>query len=219
MAPSLPPELAGLLDGAADPEAGWSEFASRYSRLIIHTARSLTRDRDQAMEMYAFVLGELRADDFKRLRVFRADGSGKFSTWLVIVARRLCVEQLRKRYGRVRSDRPQAKASASLEARRRLADLVGVPLDIGRLPGPASADPEQQLREVELAERLHGALTELEPEDRLLISRRFEDDLSVREITRLMKASSVFHVYRRINAVLRLLRSKLEDQGIEGSSP
>ena len=44
------------------------------------------------MDHYAFMLDRLQEDGFHRLRAFAGDGRGQFTTWLVVVARRLCVE-------------------------------------------------------------------------------------------------------------------------------
>jgi DNA-directed RNA polymerase specialized sigma24 family protein len=44
------------------------------------------------MDGYAYVLEALRSDDYRRLRAYAADGRSKFSTWLVVVARRLCLD-------------------------------------------------------------------------------------------------------------------------------
>lgn len=54
------------------------------------------------MDRYAHVLDKLQVDDFRRLRTFVADGRGKFTTWLTVVVRRICLDHHRQRYGRVR---------------------------------------------------------------------------------------------------------------------
>ena len=94
MAESFPPELSGLLDSrdALSKEEAWQRFVNRHSRLLLTTARETCADYDDGMERYAFLLDELKQDDFRRLRKYLADGRGKFTTWLVVVARRLCVD-------------------------------------------------------------------------------------------------------------------------------
>src|SRR5204862_509166 len=82
-------------------------------------ARSLTTDHDAAMDGYAHVLERLREHDCRRLRGYAPDGRTKFTTWLVVVARRLCLDFHRHRYGR--SDDPAPDAAAARAARRRLA--------------------------------------------------------------------------------------------------
>jgi len=127
----IPPELSDLLQGA-DPaarEAAWKTFLETHSRLLLHTARALGRDYDATMDAYAYLLEQFRRDDFHRLRAYVADGRTKFTTWLVVVARRVCLDHLRQRYGR-----PQESAPGSNEARavrRRLVDLLVAGADVG----------------------------------------------------------------------------------------
>src|SRR5688572_14416739 len=100
---ALPPELERLLDSAAhrgDPDEAWAALVAKYSRLLMTVARDVAPGHDAAMDAYAFVLERLREDDCRRLRGFVADGRSSFTTWLVVVTRRLCVDHYRQRYGR-----------------------------------------------------------------------------------------------------------------------
>src|SRR5262249_41817793 len=102
MPDGLPAELSQLL-AAAEPqgaEGAWGEFVHAHSRLLLHVARSMAKDHDDAMDRFAYLLEQLRRDDCRRLRGFVADGRSKFTTWLVVVARRLCLDYDRRRYGR-----------------------------------------------------------------------------------------------------------------------
>src|SRR6266850_3361808 len=123
MADAHAPELIRLLTAPDPPtrDAAWDAFVATHSRLLIHTARSLNRDHDAAMDGYAYVLEALREGDYRRLRAYTADGRSKFSTWLVVVARRLCLDFHRQRYGRARDTGTEAKEARA--ARRRLVDL------------------------------------------------------------------------------------------------
>ena len=92
----------GLARGGsdADAEPAWAAFLSKHSGLLLHVARSLGGDDDAAMDRYAFMLDALRRDGCLRLRGYVADGRSQFSTWLIVVARRLCLDEYRHRYGR-----------------------------------------------------------------------------------------------------------------------
>ena len=82
------------------------------------------------------------------------------------------------------------------------------------MPAPLSAD-----REAIQAERdagLRAALGALPAGDRLLLTLRFEDDLSASRISGILGFPTPFHVYRRLNAVLGQLRAALQARGIEG---
>lgn len=154
----LPPELSGLLE-AADPaarEAAWKTFVETHSRLLLHTARALGRDYDATMDAYAYLLEQLRRDDFHRLQAYISDGRTKFTTWLVVVARRLCLDRVRQRYGRPHGTGP--KSNETHGVRRRLVDLFAEELDASDLADPANANPETQLQARELGRALMAAL-------------------------------------------------------------
>jgi RNA polymerase sigma factor (sigma-70 family) len=168
------------------------------------------------MDAYTYLLEQLRADDFKRLRAYSADGRGKFTTWLVVVVRRLCLDFRRQRYGRPRNDTPDNAATRA--TRRRLIDLIAAPQDPDEIPA-LGKDPAAAVLSDDLARILESALAGLTPHDRLLLKLRYEDDLSAREIAALLGMPSPFHVYRRINALLTELRGSLRARGVDGSAP
>jgi RNA polymerase sigma factor (sigma-70 family) len=212
--------VSRLLD-AADPaarEEAWKAFLETHSRLLLHTARRLGRDYDATMDAYAYLLEQLRRDDFQRLRAYVSDERSKFTTWLVVVARRLCLDHLRERYGR-----PADAGARGREARlvrRQLVDLLAEELDASSLTAHATADnPETQLRTDELSRALTAALDGLEAHDRLLLKLRFEDGLPAREIGQIMGFATPFHVYRRLNTALGRLQAALRQRGIESPEP
>lgn len=220
MASGLPGELAALL-GGTDPRAqedAWSAFVDRYSDLLLKAARSFGGSYDGAMDRYRYVLEALRADDFDRLRCYAARRTSGFESWLMVVARRLCLDFSRSRYGRVRSGESK-ETSEQRSVRRRLADLTGLELKGDLLPSSQDSSPERHVREAELATALDAALAELAPRDRLLLKLRFEDDLSVREVAEVLDFPSVFHVYRRLKAVLEELRRRLLARGVHDGAP
>jgi len=212
----LPPVLSKLLAPAPDEAARdgvWHAFLAEHDRLLRHVCRSLGGDSDAELDRYTRVLEELRADDFRRLRSFAGDGRGTFTTWLTVVARRVCLDHERSRYGRVS---PASDADAR-SARRRLADLVAVNLDPDQLGAPLTANPVARLEREETRTALLAATSELDPDDRLLLALRFADDRSAREIAEVVGLPSPFHVYRRLNAILARLRVALAEAGIEES--
>lgn len=217
----IPPELASLL-GAPDAPArdrAWAEFVERHSRLLLHVARSFGGDHDAVMDRYAFILERLRADECRRLQTWARDRRSKLTTWLVIVAQRLSLDQNRQRYGRPRGD--SNESSASRITRRRLADLLVEELDHDGKSAPAGSnrDPEGVLREAELSQALSRSVAELSEADQLLLTLRFRDGLSAAGIARGMRFPSEFHVYRQLDRLLRGLRQALHRRGVEDSAP
>ena len=215
---SLPYPLSRLQNatGTTECDAIWDEFLAQYSDTVLHTCRAVAHDRDSAMDAYAHALEALREDECRRLRAYVPAPGVKFSSWLVVVTRRLVLDYFRQRYGRSRSkdaDRQQAQTT-----RRRLEDLVADEIDPEQIIGETQA-PDAQIRRQELRLALTRALDELDPADRLLLALRFEDERPVREIARTLALPSVFHVYRRLGAVLSMLRRALENRGVDAAEP
>lgn len=217
----LADELEQLLRAstAAEREAAWDRFVHRYSRLILHTVHSRANGYDDAMDRYAFVLGALRERDYRRLRRFEAASGARFSTWLVVVVGRLCIDYHRKRYGATESSLTGCEHDWRNDVRRRLADLVSAKLDLRQVSDPRAPRPDASVRESELRENLERAVAILDPRDRWLLRLRFHDGLPAREIADLMHFPTLFHVYRRVNSVLGSLRETLEDRGITDARP
>jgi len=216
-----PPELSPLLS-AQDSDTrdrAWSKFLERYSQLLLRTTRSYGCDYDTMMDRYQFVLAALQEDDFKRLRSYKVHGRSTFRGWLVVVSRRLCSDYDRSQYGRRSrasdTDAPERERSA----RRKLVNLAGVNLDVGLLAERSPSNPERTLRETELTEALEVVMRSLEPRDQLLLTLRFEDGLSVRQVADVMRYPSVFHVYRELKRVLRQVREELANRGVSDAAP
>lgn len=217
----LPPELERLLSarGSTARERAWDALIAEWTPLLLHVARSVFHERDAAMDAYAAILEQLRQRDYHRLRQFSADGRSRFSTWLVVIAKRICVDVHRRRYGRVSRAESAAAPGAAAErtARVRLADLVGDSLDVD--VAATEDDAEARLRRTELREHLSEAIAGLAPADRLLLALRFEDDVPVRDIAGMLGMPTPFHVYRALNRVLGLLRTHMEARGVTDPTP
>ena len=169
------------------------------------------------MDAYTHALEALRDDQCRRLRAYVPQPDVKFSSWLVVVTRRLVLDFFRQRYGRSRSedtDRQQEQLT-----RRRLEDLVAEEIDPDSLAPESSTQPDAQIRRRQLELALTRALDDLNPADRLLLALRFEDDRSVRDIARTLGLPSVFHVYRRLGTVLSTLRRALGERGVDTAEP
>jgi len=172
------------------------------------------------MDAYAYVLERLREDGFKRLRAFAIEGRSSLGTWLVIVARRLCIDRHRHIYGRApRGEHDVAAAQAERLTRRRLLDLTALPLDAADIVDDSSDSPERAIRVAELQCVLDTALADLSVADRVLLKLRFEDGLSAQAIASALGLPTPFHVYRQLNAIYATLRRKLAARGVMSSAP
>ena len=219
MLPSPPGVLLDLLvaPDAAGDERAWSAFLDEYSGLLLHVARALGGDEDAVMDRYVYVVEALRRDDYRRLRTFVSDGRGQFATWLVIVVRRLCLDEYRHRFGRPQGQ--GAAASARWTQRRSLARLVAARLELDDVADDPARSPDATVQSTELRTSLDHALARLDAGDRLLLRLRFEEGLSVPEIARALGQGSPFPLYRRIDKLLLRLRSALLAVGVSDPHP
>lgn len=206
-------DLAELqLLSAADPgaaEAAWERLLERHSRLLLKVAHASGGGYDDALDRYAYIIERLREDGFRRLRHYTPDDSCRFSTWLVIVAQRLAADHQRARYGRYRSP----TGAAAGEARRALADwrVLGTLDEMVAAPDDLAGEFDS----VERIDAVRATVMSLAAEDRLLLRLRHDDELPVREISRLLGFPTVFHVYRRLEALYGTLRRALLARGID----
>jgi len=218
----LPSELSALLRARDDVsrERAWEQFLEKYSRLLLHTVRTRSGTYDEAMERYVFVLQCLREEEFVRLRRYTPEDSARFTTWLVVVTGRMCIDYFRKQYGYpAKSNGEDPALQERLEARRRLADLVCEKLEVSQIRDRAERGPEIELRRTELESALVQVIEALPARDRLLLRLRFYQGLTAREVASSMGFATQFHVYRRLNAVLADLRTGLVEIGIASPRP
>ncbi|MEA2714195.1 MAG: hypothetical protein QOK27_2156 [Gemmatimonadales bacterium] len=223
MSHASPTVLLSLV-GATRPatrDAAWVDFIDSHNKLLLHVARSLGGDHDAVMDRYAYILEQLRSDNFRRLRGFVADGRSEFSTWLVVVAQRICLDHYRHRYGRNRHPASDVDLAHDDDtaARRRLVDLIGADVDLSTLSDSGAPNQEEALRIADTYQALESVLERLDPRDRLLLKLRFEDDLPVPEIAENLGLPTRFHVYRRLSSVLERLRLELRRSGITDPVP
>jgi RNA polymerase sigma factor (sigma-70 family) len=215
-----PQELKNLLnaDSPAGFEAAWDVFVARHHRLLLHVARKVMPASESAVDAYAQVLERLRRDQCRVLRGYVPDGRSQFTTWLVVVARRSCVDFYRQKYGRPRGAAPSQAALIERDARHRLATFAGVDDTLAHIPDEQGG-PENALRNGQLHAALGRALSSLAADDQLLLKLRFDDDLPAQRIASVMSFPTPFHVYRRLKVLCAELRRRLIEQGVEDSEP
>lgn len=217
MSAPVPPQLSRLLQAADDVSRSraWTAFLEEYSTLLIATARRASASHDAAMDHYAFILEQLRDDDFRRLRTFAGEGRGKFTTWLVVVARRLCVDHHRRTHGRTpTSPNPGITESLNHVARRNLADLVAGDIDLERIADHSGAQPDAGVQHLAQIQALRAAVERLDTTDQLLLKLRYEEETPIGSIGPLIGMGSRWQVHRRLKLVLSRLRDELEAEGI-----
>jgi RNA polymerase sigma-70 factor (ECF subfamily) len=132
-----------------DP-GSWNDFVDRFLSLIYHVIgytahlRSVRVSPEDTEDIAAEVLLKLVEDDFRVLRAFR--GHSSLATYLVVVARRICVKELARR---------QAVKDAIRRGESRLPEVE--PDD-----APAAVKGIERLEEVDrLLKRLSGREREI----------------------------------------------------------
>jgi RNA polymerase sigma factor (sigma-70 family) len=218
MGAAAPFELSQLLRAvdSSSQQAAWEDLIARHTRLLLAVSRSFNGGHDEAMERYTYILDKLREDDFRRLRTFDETSGARFSTWLTVTARHLCLDHLRALYGRQRESAQPNRTYPLRSIRRALADSIGPEVDVERIIDEQSPSLIVQTVVGERDEALRTALTRLESRERLLLALRYDDDLSAARIARIVGLPTPFHVYRQLNTILEKLRLSLESRGIEG---
>jgi RNA polymerase sigma factor (sigma-70 family) len=96
-----------------DARLAWRTFLTSYSDLIYGVIRTLARNADHAGDCFLFVCEKLADKKYRRLRRFSPDGRARFSTWLRVVVRNLCLDWHRARFGRRQVFRSVASLSAT----------------------------------------------------------------------------------------------------------
>jgi RNA polymerase sigma factor (sigma-70 family) len=207
----IPREVTRLISAGngADAEEAWTAFVAAYSSTLLRVASAFSPGYDRALDRYAYMLDQLCRHDYRRLRRFVADGRGRFSTWLTVVARRLCLDHYRLQYGRFHGPPRQEGGNDGRATRRRLADLVSELDEPAWLEDHSATDPVDDMTSSERYDALSRAVAGLAPADQLLLRLRFEEGLSARQISVLLSFPTPFHVYRRVDALCGLLRARL----------
>jgi RNA polymerase sigma factor (sigma-70 family) len=255
------PSVAELLKSLSSSKAqeAWEKFLDVYSPAIFRTIRLSERDEDAIADCFLSVCRGLAQNRFHRLRQFNPVGPARFSTWLRVVVRNLCVDWRRKAFGRQHRFEFVERLSAldqavfqSLhldrlsqeEALLRLAPnfpglsrltlaeradhiLQGLSPRQRWLLSTRAADGGHELTEAaervaderpspetvaineQLRTRLRRAVERLPHGDRLLLQLRFEQEMTLQHIARLLRIGDAQRADRRIREVLERLRRVL----------
>jgi len=74
----------------------------------------------------------------------------------------------------------------------------------------ADESPESLVQSAQDREQLQIAMARLEPEQRLLLQLRYQQDLTLKEVARLTRSSDAFHARRKIDAALAALAKAMK---------
>jgi len=170
MATPLDPDAALMLRVKRGDMKAFEELAEKYKQPIVNMMYRMLRDLDEAEDLAQNVF----------IRVYQSAGryevSAKFSTWIFTIARRLCLNEIRRR-GRHPAESLESSQSENEEqAPRQFEDLK-------------TFSPPEACLQGELAQKIEEALAQLPEKQRLAIVLCRQDELSYEEIARVLGCS------------------------------
>jgi len=249
-----------------EAQAGWEEFLLQYSALLYQTARMLAHDEDDAADCFVHTCEQFAKGRFEKLLRFKTDGAASFATWLRVVARNLCHDWQRKKYGRARPFKilqnlspveietyhcrfernfsreetlqqlrgswPGIQAEELIEIERKIEGRLNpgqrwilsvrshalattaLPNEedesgMSEIADPAPS-PESVVEDQEQRGMLQKCMQGLAADERLILRLRFEDELSLEEISQLAGLRDAQRVHRRLTSILQKLRWAIE---------
>jgi len=170
MAPPVDSDAALMLRVKNGDLQAFEQLVQKYQHPIVNLAFRMLRDLDEAEDLAQNVF----------LRVFqsaaRYQASAKFSTWIFTIARRLCLNEIRRR---------ARHPAQSLESTQ-----PGDPDQAPRqYPDGKTFSPPQAFLHRELEQKIQQALAALPDKQRLAIALCREEDLSYEDIARVLGCS------------------------------
>jgi RNA polymerase sigma-70 factor len=175
----------------------WEHFIAQYRGVLQSAARALTHDdlraRDLADSLYAELYGLEERDGARRSLLEYFHGRSSLRTWLKAVIAQRFVDTYRAHQ---RAEAINDAASRELYA--------GAATAADDLP-----EPNRSRHLAALQEAIVTALAELKPRDRLRLNFYYLDELTLKEIGRLM-GEYESSVSRRLTRTRALLRGRIE---------
>jgi RNA polymerase sigma-70 factor (ECF subfamily) len=169
----------------------FEQLVRAYDQSVLRLAVNLLRSQEDARDVFQEAF--LRV--FRSIDSFRFDCS--FHTWLYRIVTNICLDYLRKR--KVRKEEPA------------VVDTPEGPLDrMNDFEEDAPhADPERNMWNRQLGQRIEGALGELTPRERMVFELRHYQGLRLRNIGEILGTSEeaakncLFRATQKMRAVLR----------------
>ena len=148
----------------------FEELADKYKQPIVNMMYRMLRDMDEAEDLAQNVF----------IRVYqsadRYEVTAKFSTWIFTIARRLCLNEIRRRGRHPAESIDSSQSDNEDQAPRQFEDVK-------------TFSPPESILHGELAQKIEEALTHLPDKQRLAIVLCRQDELSYEEIARVLGCS------------------------------
>ena len=166
-------------------------------------------------ECYVYVLDKIMENNYAVINAFQ--GRSTFKTYLVSITNRLAIDFFRHRYGRT-SKTSNPEQSAPKKNQLKTVSIIDPEnwSDEGRLDETVIQREDQEAKK-SLEGIVKTQLSELSPEDRLLLKMKYEDNFKVSEIAEILKLDQK-KTYRKINKILSDLKEEFLKKGININS-
>ena len=170
MAAALDPDAALMLRVKRGDMKAFEELAEKYKQPIVNMMYRMLRDMDEAEDLAQNVF----------IRVYqsakRYEVSAKFSTWIFTIARRLCLNEIRRRGRHPAESLQSSQSDHEGRAPRQFEDVK-------------TFSPPEAFLHGELAQKIEEALGQLPAKQRLAIVLCRQEELSYEEIARVLGCS------------------------------
>jgi RNA polymerase sigma-70 factor, ECF subfamily len=170
MAPPLDPDAALMLRVKRGDIAAFEELIEKYKQPIVNMMYRMLRDLDEAEDLAQNVF----------VRVHQSAGryevSAKFSTWIFTIARRLCLNEIRRRGRHPAESLESSQSDNEDQAPRQFEDVK-------------TFSPPEAALHGELAQKIEEALAQLPEKQRLAIVLCRQEELSYEEIAKVLGCS------------------------------
>lgn len=161
-----------------------SEIYARYARLVFLIALRALNDRVSAEEIVQQVFTKV----WQHARHYQPE-RGKFSAWVSTIARRQCIDELRRRRARPVTDPDDWKLLDNL---------------------PGNDDPTRNVQEIFEQARIRAALQQIPAQERTVIELAFWGEMTQREIALYCRAP-LGTVKTRFRLGMQRLKSLLQE--------
>ncbi len=186
-------DLALALGCALGNEPAWDTFCAEYRPALYDSARALTHEESQARELADSLLAELygleKTETGRNSRFAYFHGRSSLKTWLRAVLYQKFVNEYR------RQSRLEPLSDDAAEPPARM--------------GSVSAEDDRRYAEI-LGEAVEAALGELPPQEKLMLSFYYVEELTLKQIGRLTGAHEAT-ISRHLEAVRKRLRRRIEN--------
>jgi len=184
---------------ASGDGAAWQAFHLRYHGVIQKAARHCTENASEAQELSESMMSDLflpvsTASGTKTNKIGQYDGTGSLEGWIKVVVTRMAIDQIRRSQKQISLEELDGELESRAGIQQQIVSTVGVDIPAASKMFVAS---------------LNHAMNQLGTQDKLILSLYYMEDLSLKEIGRLIKVHEST-VSRTLDRLKKQLRKSVE---------